>query len=83
MFSRLNLVAMTKTEVIKIMGSAAEVARFFGITAAAVGQWPDEEQIPELRELQLRLKRPDLYESRPLAEASQPAAKRRPRKEAA
>lgn len=39
----------------------AEVARFFGISAAAVSQWPEDQAIPELRQLQAERKRPDLF----------------------
>jgi len=52
---------MTKTELIAIFGSAAEVARFYGITDAAVSAWSDDKPIPELREVQLRLRRPDVF----------------------
>ena len=39
----------------------AELARFFEIGRWAVGQWPDDEPIPELRQLQLQQRRPDLW----------------------
>lgn len=39
----------------------AELARFFGIGRWAVGQWPEDEPIPEARQWQLRAKRPDLF----------------------
>lgn len=41
--------------------SDADVARFFGISAAAVCQWPDDRPIPELRWLKAIQKRPDLF----------------------
>lgn len=53
---------MTKTDLIEIFGSAAEVARFYGITDAAVSAWDDSKPIPELREAQLRLRRPELFD---------------------
>lgn len=56
---------MTKSELLVTFKTAAEIARFFGITDAAVGQWGDDEPIPELRELQLRLRRPDLFGAAP------------------
>jgi hypothetical protein len=43
----------------------ADLARFFGIGRWAVGQWLDDEPIPELRELQLRDRRPDLFGDTP------------------
>lgn len=52
---------MTKIELVQIFGTAAAVARFYGITDAAVSAWPDNASIPELREVQLRLRRPDLF----------------------
>ena len=54
---------MTKTEVKTALGltTDADLARFFGINRWAVGQWPDEKPIPELRQLQLEKKRPDLF----------------------
>lgn len=39
----------------------ADLARFFGIGRWAVGQWPDDEPIPEGRQWQLRAQRPDLF----------------------
>jgi hypothetical protein len=42
----------------------ADLARFFEIGRWAVGQWPEDEPIPELRELQLRDRRPDLFEQK-------------------
>ncbi len=43
------------------METDAELARFFGIGRWAVGQWEDDESIPEGRQWQLRAKRPDLF----------------------
>lgn len=45
----------------------AELARFFGIGRWAVGQWPEDQPIPEARQWQLRAKRPDLF---PTAESN-------------
>lgn len=51
---------MMKTdEVIKKLGGGAGVARLLGITRSAVAQWGDV--VPELREFQLRQRRPDLF----------------------
>jgi len=58
---------MDKATIIQAFGSAAAVARFFGISDAAVSAWPDG-PIPELRELQLRLRRPDLFVDPPSEE---------------
>jgi len=49
---------MTKTDIIKLFGNAREVARFFDITDAAVSAW---DIVPEMRQVQLELRRPDLY----------------------
>jgi predicted RNase H-like nuclease len=50
---------MTKTEIIQLFGTAREVARFFKITDAAVSAW---DCVPEIREIQLEKRRPDLYD---------------------
>lgn len=47
---------ITKERVIQHFGSVAAVAEFFGIEVQAVYQW--DEEIPELREAQLRLRLP-------------------------
>lgn len=47
----------------------ADVARFFGISASAVSQWPEDDAIPELRQLQAERKRPDLFGPSGRAEA--------------
>lgn len=39
----------------------ADLARYFGVTRSAVTQWGDDEPIPEKRQLQLQLRRPDLF----------------------
>lgn len=44
-----------------IDGKDADVARFFGVTAGAVSQWPDDEPLPEGRQWQARALRPDLF----------------------
>lgn len=51
--------------------SDAGIADFFGITRSAVAQWPDDEPIPELRQLQVMKRRPELFGLRPVG---QPAA---------
>jgi hypothetical protein len=55
---------LTKLQFRRALGkdsSDADVARFFGISAAAVCQWPDDRPIPELRWLKAIQKRPDLF----------------------
>lgn len=54
---------MTKAAVKEALGftTDAELARFFGIGRWAVGQWPENEDIPEGRQWQLRAQRPDLF----------------------
>lgn len=49
-----------------------EVADWFGISQQAVGQWPDDRPIPELRQLQAERKRPDLFGPQSAGEESQP-----------
>lgn len=39
----------------------ARLADFFDISESAVSQWADDEPIPQLRQLQLRARRPDLF----------------------
>lgn len=39
----------------------AALAAYFDIGRWAVGQWPDDEPIPEGRQWELRAKRPDLF----------------------
>lgn len=57
---------MTKTELRKRLRAAgqkdsdAAIAAIFGIFRQAVQLWPDDAPIPELRELQLQVRRPDL-----------------------
>ena len=43
----------------------AELAAFFNVTAQAVSQWPDDEPIPRLRQLEAALMRPDLFAAEP------------------
>lgn len=59
----MNSQPMTKTQFRKALGdcSDAEIARFFGITQAAVSQWKEDQPIPELRWLQAGRLRPDLF----------------------
>lgn len=50
-----------KTQVaIAKAGSASELARILGITASAVSQWGEE--VPRLREYELRDKHPDWFQ---------------------
>lgn len=54
---------MTKRAVASALGlqTDADLARYFDVTRSAVTQWGDDEPIPEMRQLQLRLRRPDLF----------------------
>lgn len=53
---------MTKRAVREALGGKdADMARFFGVTAGAVSQWPDDELLPEGRQWQARALRPDLF----------------------
>lgn len=49
----------------------AEVAVFFKVTAAAVSQWGEDDPLPEKRQLQATLRRPDLFgvQAAPIARA--------------
>ena len=55
---------LSKKRVIDHFGSPQEVARFFGITDKAVYQWPDK-AIPRERELELMLRKPDVFGMQP------------------
>jgi hypothetical protein len=54
---------MTKSAVRTALGLKKDVqlAKFFEVSRAAVALWKDDEPIPELRQLQLRARRPDLF----------------------
>lgn len=56
---------MTKAAVKKALGftTDAELSRFFGISRWAVGQWPENEPIPEGRQWELRARRPDVFKT--------------------
>lgn len=58
---------MTKRAVKTALGfeTDAQLARFFGIGRWAVGQWPQDDPIPEGRQWQARALRPDLFEGNP------------------
>jgi hypothetical protein len=55
---------LTKREVKSRLGfdTDADLARFFGIGRWAVGQWADDQPIPEGRQWQVRALRPDLFD---------------------
>lgn len=56
---------MTKAQLRERLGlSDSQLADLFGITRSAVCQWPDDEPIPQPRQWQLRVLRPDLFEQR-------------------
>ena len=48
-----------------------ELADFFGVTAQAVGQWPDDAPIPRLRQLEAAMMRPELFIVEPAAVADE------------
>jgi hypothetical protein len=54
---------ITKTFLRKALSvdTDAALAQFFGISASAVSQWPEDRPIPEIRQLQLEKRRPDLF----------------------
>lgn len=45
--------------------SDADLARFYGISSAAVAQWKEDEPVPELRYLQAVAKQPQAFEATP------------------
>ena len=51
-----------------------ELADFFGVTAQAVGQWPDDAPIPRLRQLEAAMMRPELFIMESSAAESEPQA---------
>lgn len=67
--------AITKAEFRQAMKfeTDAEIAGFFGITASAVSLWKEDGPIPELRQLQARQRRPDLFQQPP-PETAAPAS---------
>lgn len=54
---------MTKRAVRTALGfeTDAALADLFGISRAAIAQWPEDKPIPVLRQLQLPQLRPDLF----------------------
>lgn len=56
---------MKTNHAIELAGSAAALAALFGITPSAVSQWGDE--IPELRQYQLKKMKPKWFRNRPTA----------------
>lgn len=53
----------TKREVRTALGltTDAALADLFEISRAAVAQWPEDQPIPQLRLLTLRVKRPEIF----------------------
>ncbi len=54
---------MTKQAVKSALGllKDTELAQFFGTSKQAVGQWPDNEPLPQGRQWQARALRPDVF----------------------
>jgi hypothetical protein len=54
---------MTKRAVKEALGitSDAELGRVFNLSRRAPHLWPDDEPIPELRQLQLQVMRPEIF----------------------
>lgn len=50
---------MKRSDLVKIFGSQAAIARELGLTRAAVNHWGDE-HVPELHQYRLREKRPSI-----------------------
>jgi len=51
---------MTKQDLMRVLGieSEASLARYFGVTRSAVGQW---KEVPELRLLQAQQRNPERF----------------------
>lgn len=65
----------TKARVRTALGvTDAGLAKFFRVSTAAVAQWGDDDPIPELRQLQARQRRPDLFPA-PQPDQVAPAAR--------
>jgi hypothetical protein len=60
---------MTKRSVKQHLGveSDAELARIFNIGRWAVGQWPDDEPIPEARQWELKARFPRQFQTKKTA----------------
>lgn len=58
---------MTKRAVKTVLGftTDVELAQLFNCTKQAVGQWPEDEPLPEKRQLQLVLLYPDRFRAAP------------------
>lgn len=58
---------MTKAEARAALGFTMdkELAEFFGVGKAAVSNWGEDEALPEVRQWQLRARRPDLFGTTP------------------
>jgi hypothetical protein len=55
--------AITKTEAKQLLGLPSDyaLAKWFGIKPQSLVKWHPDEPIPELRNLQLRTRRPELF----------------------
>lgn len=49
---------MLKSQLIAVLGSQQAIAELLGITKGAVSQWPEE--VPRLRQYELRERRPSI-----------------------
>lgn len=56
---------ITKLRLMAVLGfeTQTELADYFGISLSAISQWPDDEPIPELRELQARQRDPRKFKA--------------------
>ena len=50
-----------KEAVIKKLGGEQNLLAFFDISRQALEQWPEGKAIPEKRQLQLMIRKPDLF----------------------
>lgn len=60
---------MKTQDAIQRAGGTGKLARLIGVTPAAVSQWPED--VPQAREWQLRLIRPEwFYQTKPSKESA-------------
>ena len=65
---KLSPMNMTKAQLRERLGlTDSQLADLFGITRSAVCQWPDDEPIPQPRQWQLQVLRPELFKRKQAA----------------
>lgn len=56
---------LTKQQLMEALGfkTLTELADYYGVTTSAISQWPEDQLVPELRELQARHRNPEKFSS--------------------